>query len=478
METNTPQVYQPLPPVPEMEQQPVQSPVSVYQQTPAGGSRKTKAIVAALILLIIVVLIAMFAFIFITIRNRSRGPVEITYWGLWEDEAAILPLIAEYESENPDVKINYIKQSPTEYRERLTSSMARGNAPDIFRMHNTWTPMFYEELAPLPESVMTAEEYSETFYPAAIESLSTPNGIGAIPLMYDSLGLFINQDLFTTFSAAVPDSWDEFRQTATSLTVIDPDNGAIRQSGAALGRIDNVDYWQEIVTMMMIQNGVRLSDPKSDLASNAISYFLQFRATDNVWDETLPESTAAFSSGRQLAMLIAPSFVAQELKSVNPNLRFRVHPVPQLPKFTATDPDITYAVFWAEGVWAGSTKTEQSWEFLKFLSSQESLKKLYKVTKEPYSRRDMAGLLVNDQYYGATIKLAGDSRTWYTASNTQDGKTGLNTQLENALANVFDVRSTSNIENDVLKNIDQFNFDVRTILSRYGLAAPPPPPEE
>ncbi len=46
----------------------------------------------------------------------------ITWWGLWEDDVVVTPIIAEYESQNPGVTVNYVKQSKEDYRERLTNA--------------------------------------------------------------------------------------------------------------------------------------------------------------------------------------------------------------------------------------------------------------------------------------------------------------------------------------------------------------------
>lgn len=450
-----------------------------YQYPPQQAASSKKGIILVVILLFLIVGVVGTIFAVLLPRLGSGGVggnVELTYWGLWQDETVIEPLIADYEAEHPNINIEYVRQSPEEYRERLTSAMARGEAPDIFRMHNTWTPMFYEELSTLPSDIMSEEEYSNTFYPAAIASLSTPNGIGAIPLMYDSMSLFINQDIFTTFSEPVPESWSEFRQTATNLTVREQDEEVIRQAGASLGRTDNVDYWPEIVTLMQIQNGADLIEPKGELSIGSFQYYLQYSLVDKVWDETLPASTLAFATGK-LGMFIAPSFTSQEIVKLNPNLRFRAHPVPQLPKFDPSDPDITYAIFWAEAVWSGGKHQKEAWEFLKFLSSQESMQKLYAKTKEPYSRRDMAALLASDPYYSATVRLAEDSRVFYTASNTHDGETGINSQIKAAYEKVLGVDNLR-IGGDLSNTVTALGLEMRTILSKYGLAEPPPPPEE
>ncbi|PIZ46260.1 hypothetical protein COY30_00480, partial [Candidatus Woesebacteria bacterium CG_4_10_14_0_2_um_filter_44_9] len=84
---------------------------------------------------------------FLVRRNSNKGSSgEITWWGLWEDEPTVAPLITEYQLKNPKVTIKYVKQSQQDYRERLTNALAKGTGPDIFTFHNSWVPMFKNDL--------------------------------------------------------------------------------------------------------------------------------------------------------------------------------------------------------------------------------------------------------------------------------------------------------------------------------------------
>jgi ABC-type glycerol-3-phosphate transport system substrate-binding protein len=167
----------------------------------------------SLILAMILGGVLLLGLIFFLIKNVFTGgkkgsEISLTYWGLWEEDAAIKPLIAEYEAANPKVKINYIKQSQHDYRERLTNALAKVGAPDIFRFHNTWVPMLKKDLDYLPASVMTATDFAQSFYPVASDDLTSGTGIVGIPLMYDGLTLFINEDIFSAAGKVPPSNWD------------------------------------------------------------------------------------------------------------------------------------------------------------------------------------------------------------------------------------------------------------------------------
>ena len=407
----------------------------------------------------------------------SPREVSLTWWGLWEDSTIITPLINEYQALHPEVTITYKPQSKENYRERLTNSLARGEGPDIFRIHNTWTPMFANDLATLPSSVMSQQEYSETFYQVASSDFSLGAGIVAIPLMYDGLGLYINEDIFETFGETAPTTWDELRVLASRLTI--KSEGKITQAGVALGRTENVDHWPEILALMMRQNGVDLKKPTGESAEGALQYFTIFSSTDGVWDETLPSSTQAFAAGK-VAMYFGPSWRAFEIETQNPTLRYRVVIVPQLAKDSPDDPDVGYASYWAEGVWERSRGKTQAWEFLKFLSTKESLQKLYanaskvRAFGEPYPRADMKQLLTSDPKVGAFVNQASYSKSWYLASRTYDGPTGINSQLSGYFEDAINSLNTRGGGN-ATSALDTVSAGVTQVLSQYGLVQAPAP---
>jgi len=414
--------------------------------------------------------------VFLVVRllgSRGKTSGEIIWWGLWEDTSIIESLITEYESANSGVDITYVKQSPQDYRERLTNALAKGQGPDIFRFHNTWGPMFRNDLDMVPSSVINAADFAKNFYPVASSDLTIGTGIVGIPLDYDALTLYINEDILNKSGKTPPATWDDLRVLARELTVKD-DRGVITQSGVALGRTENVDHWPEILAVMMIQNGVDLTDPTGKPAEDALNFFTIFSTVDGVWDATLPASTAAFAGGK-LAMYIAPSWRAFEVYDQNPNLKFKTVPLPQLPKDNPSDPDITYATYWVEGVSARSTKKVIAWDFLKFLSTQSSLTKLYtnaaKVRSfgEPYPRSDMANLLSNHPILGSIISQAPGAQSWYLASRTFDGPTGINSQLADYFEDAVNAVATG--KQTAGKALQTAASGVQQILGQYRLIA-------
>lgn len=426
------------------------------------------------IILTILVLVLLGLVFFIFIRGKTSTKTssgEIVWWGLWENEATISPLISEFEAKNPEIKMKYIAQSKEDYRERLTNALAKGTGPDIFTLHNSWVPMFKNYLDPIPAAVMTPSEFSQVFYPVMASDLTSGTGILGIPLGYDALTLFINNDIFASYGKNPPATWDDLRSLAIELTTKD-DQGVIIQSGVALGRTENVDHWQEILALMMLQNGVDLSNPTGKLAEDALTYSTYFSSVDGVWDASLPSSTAMFAGGK-LAMYFAPSWRAFEIVQLNPALNFKTVSPPQLVKGNPNQKDVVYATYWVQGVSNKGKNKTAAWEFLKYLSSSDSLSKLYanasKQRKfgEAYPRVDMASLLTDHPILGSIISQAPNARSWYLQSRTFDGPTGINSLINKYFENAVNAVNSRDTAAKVLPTVAQ---GVSQVLKQYGIA--------
>lgn len=451
--------------------QPAQVSPPVPQPTQPVKKGFPKALIIAGVLLLVVVLVFVALRFFGGSKNKSTG--NITWWGLWENGNVVAPLISSYESAHPGIKITYVEQSKEDYRERLANSLAKGQGPDIFTIHNTWVPMFKTELDALPPSVMTAADYSKNFYQVITSDLSYGNSIVGIPLGYDALTLFINEDIFNKAGKTPPSTWDELRSLAKELTIKDS-RGVILQSGVALGRTENVDHWQEILALLMIQNGVDLGNPVGKNAEDALTFFTIFSSVDGVWDTTLPTSTQAFAAGK-LAMYLAPSWRAFEITQQNPDLKFKTVPIPQLPKSDPSEQDITYATYWAQGVWSKSANKSAAWDFLNYLATSDSLQKLYQNEAavrnfgEIYPRIDMSTLLKDHSIVGSIVTQAPGARSWYLASRTFDGATGINTQISNYFGDAVNAVVTGKSSpTEALNTVAQ---GVSQVLSQYGFSA-------
>jgi len=454
------------------------SPVLDNNQPPAAGNfpippKKKSPLLLIIAVVLVLALTAGLGYYFYINKRQENTEVTLSYWGLFEPTSVYQQVIADYEKENPRVKIIYEMQGLSYYRERLQAALAKNEGPDIFRIHQSWVPMMGNYLSPMPAVIYDAATFEKTFYPSAKESLKFQNQYVGIPLMYDGLSLYYNEDLFKAVGRTPPKTWSELKSAACDLTTKDS-QGKIKTAGVALGVTGNVDHWSDVLGLMILQNGGDLINPTSNLSSDALTFYTLFSSsqacegeTSNpgaVWSSTLPTSTYFFATGN-LAMYFAPSWRSFEIKTLNPNLNFKIVPVPQLP-----ETNITWSSYWVESVAKSSTKSKEAWDFLKYLSSPDVLKKLYatesnlRLFGEPYPRVDMADLLKSQPMVGPFIEQAPFAKNWYLSSNTSDN--GINKQI---IKYFEDAVNAVNIGGDAVSALNTVQQGIVQVLGQYGI---------
>jgi multiple sugar transport system substrate-binding protein len=460
-----------------------QIPTSPAPPKPAMAKAKkpvNKTIMFAVGLVLLLVAIGFMAFSFfgksssksVKDSNTVVPPEQIitlSYWGLWEPSEVLNQVIKDFETANPEYKIDYRKQSHLDYRERLQTALASGNGPDIYRYHASWVPMMKKELSALPSKVMSLDEFQSTFYPAAYKQLQLEGKIVGIPLMYDGLALYYNKDILRTAGAKPPTTWAELSRLADGLTVPSNKNersrDTIKRGGLAIGNSTNVEHFSDILALLILQNGGDPSIPTSAEVRDALLFYTKFVDEDQVWSDALPSSTIAFAR-EEAAMMLAPSWRAHEVKNINPELDFGIATVPQL-----SDKKIAWASFWAEGVNNKSSNQEAAWEFLKFLSSKENLQKFYSDTRqvrsfgEIYPRKDMALDLASVDMATAYLTDAPYAQGWYLSSYTHDN--GINDLLIKYYEDAVTSLLTGGDIEDVQVTLDQGTTQV---LRQYSAA--------
>ncbi|MCD8527321.1 extracellular solute-binding protein, partial [Candidatus Woesebacteria bacterium] len=401
--------------------------------------------------------------------NSNTKSTTLTYWGLWEPEEVMQPLIDAYETQNPGITINYVQQKSDQYRQRVQTAIRDGSGPDIFRYHNTWMPMVKSDLSPAPAAVFGPEELEQNFYPIMSRDLVSNNAVYGVPLMYEGLVLLYNQNMLESAGAQPPQDWNQVRSLASQLTIRNGER--IERAGIALGTAGNVDHFSDIVGLMLLQNGANPGDPTSDNVVDAMEYYSVYSREDKVWDDTFPNSVAAFSN-EQVAMIFAPSWRIFEIQQANPNINIGVVRTPQLGGTT-----VTWGTYWVEGVSASSKNKQEAWKFLAYLAREEQLREFhdagsaYRAFGELYPRVEMAENLTTNPLIRPYLEDALYAQSWYLASQTHDE--GLNDQMIQYYTDA--VNAMNSTSGNVEKALEQIAPGVQQVLSRYSIAVPSAP---
>ena len=433
--------------------------------TTSGKKSFGKRILSLLMIIIILALLAGGGyFLYGKFFAPSAKGATLVYWGLWETSAVTQGVIADFQAANPNIKVEYVKQSPRQYRERLQAAITRGDGPDVFEFHNTWVPMFRNELMAAPPDIMTPAEFSTIFYPVASADLVGGSSVYGMPMMFDGLALYYNTDLLSAAGVNPPTTWPEMLEVVPKLTV--KTDTQIQKSAIALGTTGNIEHFSDIIALMMMQDGARLIAPTGKEAEETLLFYRKFsNPSDPVytWNDAMDNSVYAFATGK-VAMILAPSWRVFDVKQINPSLNFRTGPVPQLPGNT-----VNWASYWVEGVSTKSKDPTAAWTFVKYLTSGDAATKLYgeesntRLFGEPYARVELGSTLAEDPYVGAYMKGAPTAKSFPLASRTFDN--GLNSQMNNNLSSAVDSMLKGTSPQTAAETL---SAGVSTVLKQYA----------
>ena len=428
-----------------------------------GGGLIKKALIGIIALVVII-----FIVILLLPKGHPQKSVTLQWWGLWEDSSTMQPIIQDFEKAHPNITVVYTKNDPDQYLDRLQTRIQGGNGPDIFLYHNTWFPVISSDLSPLSTDVITPDTFKSTFYPVMQQDLVQNGAIYGIPQEADTVALFVNPSLFEAAGVQVPTNWDDFVKASKQLTVKDQ-NGKIKTAGAALGTYDNINHAPDIISLLFLQQGVQMNNfsNSSNNESQALQFYTSFsQGQDNTWDVTLDNSLLSFSKGN-LAMYFGYSWDVFALQKLNPNFQFKIYPVPNL-----YGKSTTVASYWVNGVSSKSPNQTEAMEFMQFLAQQSTAQELYTQTAktrafgEPYARKDLQASLKENQLVYPFVSQLDDAGSSFFASDTDDGDTGINTQMNQYLQTA--INSIVNDGNSPDSAVSDLQNGVSQVQQKYG----------
>jgi multiple sugar transport system substrate-binding protein len=367
--------------------------------------------------------------------NSSIQPtakVNLQFWGVFDDPGYFTQVINGYQKINPKTTVSYRKFNYDDYEKQLIDSFASGVGPDIWLMHNTWLPKHGDKILAMPTKQKSSEpwlsfkDFQDQFVEVAVTDLTLGGQIYSLPIYVDTLGLFYNRDLFnSTGIASPPQTWEEFNGAIKKLTQLDGERRIVK-SGVALGTARNINRSTDILSLLMLQSGVQMTDQNNfsatfassygNTADVAVQYYTDFSNSAKqvfTWNDQQHYSIDSFSEGG-VAMMINYSHQIATVKAKAPRLNFSVAPVPQI---SMTSTAVNYANYWAPTVSKQSKNAQEAWKFLIYLSSNQGATSYLNASNRPTARRDLIPLQQNDTFLGPFATQSLSARSWYQVDN-------------------------------------------------------------
>lgn len=197
--------------------------------------------------------------------DSNSDVTELTFWGHqnvpWNDSYE--KIAKEFESENPDIKINFEFFPYDQFESKVqTSLMSKEGGADIYEMWGGWAIDFAstDALAQIPDSL--SEEVRNEMYPSTYGALEYDGKIYGMPMEFNIEygGMIINNHIFEEKGVTAPTTWEELVDVAKKCTVKEGETFEIK--GFDFVNWDSVPY--TFLSMILSQGGSYLSEKTFD----------------------------------------------------------------------------------------------------------------------------------------------------------------------------------------------------------------------
>ncbi len=269
--------------------------------------------------------------------SASAEVVEIEMWTNMYDD--VLPdLIAMYEAEHPEVKINLLTISFWDYGDKLNTALAAGTGPDIMVSGYDNNEMYVNagqivNISPLLEARGIDLNNGE-FLQFTVDALYHDGSYWGLPLCTDTRLFYYNKDAFIAAGLdpeVPPKTWDEVLEYTKKLTTYD-ENGNIDVLGFNVQQ-GNFYPWTYLWTwgVDMIEDGKPVFNTETALEASKMALAIQdVYGYDNYLafsENAATNSYDAFIAG-DIAMVVSTHEYPEQIAKYNPDLNWGCAVIP------------------------------------------------------------------------------------------------------------------------------------------------------
>jgi multiple sugar transport system substrate-binding protein len=329
--------------------------------------------------------------------------VTMSFWTRDSNQAQVRKLVDAWNAEHENqIEITVIPAS--EYMTKVGASIAAGAAPDIIAVDLIYVPQFAAS-GQLTDITEMARElpYFEDLSPSHVRLATYEGNIYALPFNAEGSILLWNKDLFEQAGLdpdAAPTTWDEIAMAAEQISALGDDIYGFYFAGACAGC--NAFTFAPLIWAsggdVLSEDGMTatLTDPN---VKAALSFYRDLWESDNIPPGAQADGGTdffnAFTSGK-IGMAGSGAFGISRLKNEFPDINFGVAFLPGQEGGRSS-----FAGGDSIGIPAGSNYTEEAFEFIKWVTSDEVQLEQYAAFSSLPVRTDLA----ENEYFDADPRL-------------------------------------------------------------------------
>lgn len=315
----------------------------------------------------------------------SKTHILFASWGSQSEATIIKPILAQFEEENPDIKVDFV-HIPQNYFQKIHLLFASNLAPDVVFINNLYLPIYAN--AGMLEEI---KKYDDNFYPKSLEALSYKGKAYAIPRDISNLVVYYNKDLFAKYGVPIPSKYwtfDDLLIIAQKLTKDTNNDGLTDVWGISFDE-EPLFY----LPYLMSEGGGILSDDTNSIITNSpesqkgLHFYADLRNKYHVAptkSESASATMAQMFLQEKLAMQISGRWLVPKYRE-DAKFAWNVINFPNGDKGSIVPLD---ASGWA--IAKSSKHKEEAMKLIEFLSSKDSIEKIAKSGLIVPARMDVA----------------------------------------------------------------------------------------
>lgn len=419
-------------------------------------------------------------------EQQAIRPITLNYWTVFGNVDELKRLAGEYKAIRPYVTVNIRQLRYEEFDSVFVNALADDVGPDILSVHTRWLRKYEPRLSKMPATVKvarvetkgqvnpetvvtvetnrmpTADAVRSSYVSSVTEDAMIGKDVYGLPLTFDTLALFYNEDLMDAAGIALPPkTWPEFLEAVKKATKFDR-QGNITQVGAALGTGSNVDNAADILSLLMIQNGVTVAEgsrvlfssgldgagsvPEKHPTLEALRFYTDFaRPTKDVytWNGEFDKAIDEFARGKAVFYL-GFSFDLARLKARAPQLHIGVAKIPQLNESAP----VNVANYWLEAVSNKSKHQNEAWDFVRFLSTPNTVKKYNETNRSLSPLRAHVDAQKENAALGPFAETMLSAKNWYHGKDIDAADAAMKAMITDYLSPYSEEDSRSPLKRD------------------------------
>ncbi|WP_214109862.1 extracellular solute-binding protein [Acrocarpospora catenulata] len=299
---------------------------------------------------------------------------EITWWDTTRPDSegpTFQKLIAEFEAKYPKIKVKYVNVPSDQAQGQFqTAAQAGTGAPDVIRSEVAWTSQFASLGYLQPLDGTRAVDNESDYLPGPLSSTKYEGKTYAVPQVTDTLALLYNKRLLKEAGyEEAPKSVEELKQVALDVKAKTGVNGlALNVDSYFLLPFiygeggDLLDVTNKKIVVDTPQNAKAMSDVADLVASGA--------AAKPAIQDSYANAMTALKDGKAAMIYNGPWALSEIYQGAEfkDKTNLGIAPVP-----AGTVKAGAPTGGWNLAIYAGSKNLDASYEFLRFMSSAESL---------------------------------------------------------------------------------------------------------